>query len=140
MNRVDFVGDLIGGKWKPGGKGPMEWDCYHLTQYVQKNLFGREMPWVDIPESPSLKWLMTAIRDHPERDKWEVIKPSGPIIVAPDGAIVLMARSNMIAHIGTYFRQERRILHCEDPSGVCYEPVALLKAVSWQNMSFWVPK
>lgn len=140
MNRDDLLISVIGNKWKPGGRGPKEWDCYHLTRFVQQTLFGRSMPEVDFPEKPSLRWMMDTIENHPERKRWGMVRYGGGIIDAADGSIILMARNQLGAHIGTWMAKERRVLHSDQRVGVQFEPMSMLKAMSWRNISFLEPK
>ena len=46
------------------------------------------------------------------------------VIVANDGALVLMARVQRAAHIGVWLLPEQGVIHCDQTSGVIFEDAA----------------
>lgn len=136
MMRFDFVNRLLGKPWMANGIGPDCWDCYHLARHVQKELFGRDLPLIELPSSPTWSWMLDAVENHPERKLWEEIGGKSPSIRARDGAVVLMARYKRPAHVGVWFTPERRVLHADQDSGVVFEDLATLRQKAWRNLIF----
>ena len=131
---------LIGKRWAANGRGPNEFDCWHLARHIQRELFGRELPSVDVPTDPGWVWMLQTISAHPERGRWrERAQPHG-VIVAGDGALVLMARVQRAAHIGVWLLPEQGIIHCDQTSGVIFEDAGTLRATGWRKLRFYEPK
>src|SRR4051794_7980973 len=131
---------LIGKCWAANGRGPNEFDCWHLARHVQRELFGRELPSVDVPADPGWVWMLQIIAAHPERASWcERPQPNG-LIAANDGALVLMARVQRAAHIGVWLLPEQGVIHCDQTSGVIFEDAATLRATGWRKLRFYEPK
>jgi hypothetical protein len=140
-DRTAFLRDLIGKRWAAGACGPETFDCWHLARLVQKELFGRELPSISVPDDPAWAWLLETIAAHPERARW-VERPTlnGHLINARDGALVLMARVQRAAHIGVWFAPECGVIHCDQPSGVKFEDLAVLRASGWRKVMFFEPR
>ena len=85
--------------------------------------------------------MLETIAAHPERARW-VERPTlnGHLIDARDGALVLMARVQRAAHVGVWLAPERGVIHCDQPSGVKFEDLAVLRASGWRKLSFFEPR
>lgn len=139
ISRSEFLSGLIGSMWMPGASGPDAWDCWHLARHIEARLFGRILPHVHVPEAPSWPWIIAAIRDHAERDRWsEVVCPAGTI-TAGDGALVLMARSDRPAHIGVWLAIERGVIHCDARIGVTFQTPQMIRTAGWSRLHFFEP-
>ena len=140
MTRHDLLGSLIGRRWAANGRGPDEFDCWHLACLVQRELFGRELPSVDVPADPQWAWMLQTIAAHPERANWlDRSRPNG-LIAAGDGALVLMARAQRAAHIGVWLLPEQGVIHCDQTSGVMFEDATTLRAAGWRKLMFYEPR
>jgi hypothetical protein len=140
VNRSEFLSGLIGTPWKANAEGPDAFDCWHACKHIHKHLFNRDLPSVVMPENPSWRWLLAAIEHHPERQQWkEVPRGPGGLVVAGDGALVLMARIDRPAHIGVWLKPEARIIHCDGVMGVCCETLSLLHMGGWRRLRFYEP-
>lgn len=138
--RTRFLNSLIGKPHVVNAKGPDAFDCYHLAQYVQRNLFDRQLPDIDTPNERTWADIIAIIDNHPERASWrEVPTPPGSLIYAGDGAIVLMAASRLPAHVGVWCAPERSIIHCDKPDGVMFHNLMTLRIIGWQKLRFYAP-
>lgn len=140
MPRAAFLSGLIGAAWAPGACGPDAWDCWHLAQHVERELFGRELPSVAVPAAPSWTWIIETIAAHGERARWfEAPAESFGVIAATDGAIVLMARCDRPAHIGIWLALEAGIIHADARIGVTFQNPSMVKAAGWRRLRFFEP-
>src|SRR5215813_11397774 len=96
MDRAAFLAPLIGEPWAWQSR-----NCWDFACHVQRELFGRELPRVAVPADLSKRWILRSIERHAERAAWREV-PSGPggLVMAADGALVLMAHLRFPAHIG----------------------------------------
>lgn len=137
----NFVKSLIGLPYKKNAKGPDEFDCWHLAVYVEKHLFARVAPHVEVPSKADWHWMISQFTSHPELGNWvEILQPANGLISASDGAVVLMARHKQPAHCGVYFAKERKILHADEVDGVVFQDIPTLKAQSWTRLRFYEPR
>lgn len=136
--RAAYLTSLIGKPWQANAKGPDAYDCYHLAAKVQKDMWGRSLPAVEVPEEPSWAWIIKTLEEHPDRVNWALQEDVLGKVHA-DGAMVLMAASRLPAHIGVWFRNERSILHVDNPDGVVFQDVPTIKAIGWQRLRFYEP-
>ena len=133
-DRTAFLSGLIGQQWSP------ERTCWHVAALVQATLFDRVLPHVDVPPSPTWRWMIETIANHPEHSNWvEVLAPVPNMIPAPDGALVAMGRSDRAAHIGVWLAPERLVIHCDQKIGVVAETVPTLRAAGWGRIRFYRP-
>ena len=140
IDRRQLLSSLIGKRWAANGRGPDEFDCWHLARHVQRELFGRELPSVDVPADPQWAWMLQTIAAHPERANWLERPQPNDLIGAGDGALVLMARAQRAAHIGVWLLPEQGVIHCDQTSGVMFEDAATLRAAGWRKLTFYEPK
>jgi hypothetical protein len=138
---MSFLVELIGRPYKKNAKGPEEFDCWHLAVHIQKNMFGRSAPEVEIPEKANWHWMIEQFTTHAELGNWvEILQPSNGIITASNGAIVLMARNKQPAHCGVYLERYRSIIHADEVDGVICQDIPTLKANSWARLRFYEPR
>lgn len=138
MTRSDLLNGFLGRPWVANAKGPDAYDCWHLARAVSRALFSRDLPEIAVPPDPSWPWLVNTIRQHPERDRWREC-PTGPLVKANDGAIVLMARMTQPAHVGLWLAPERRIIHADARLGsVCESPLDLV-TTGWRRLRYFEP-
>lgn len=131
---------LIGMPWVANASGPDAWDCYHLTRYVQRKFWNREMPDIVVPNDPTWTYIIRTIEEHEERKNWrEVPTIAGMPIRARDGALVGMAASTRPAHMGVWFSRDQAILHVDNPDGVMFQDIQTIKMMGWQKLRFYEP-
>lgn len=134
--RAAILSSFLGKPWEANAKGPDAYDCWHLARAVSLALFDRAVPEVAVPVHPTWAWMIDAIESHPERAHWSEC-PSGPLVKAGDGAIVLMARMTRPAHIGIWLQTERRIIHCDPKFGVVLEAPLDLATNGWRRLRYY---
>jgi hypothetical protein len=52
---------------------PWAWqspNCWDFVGHAQRELFGRELPRVDVPADLSKRWILQSIERHAERAVW----------------------------------------------------------------------
>jgi hypothetical protein len=137
--RSDFLSCLVGKPYAANAKGPDAYDCWHLAVRIERELFARELPSIEVPEGSSLVAMMEQYRK--ERARWREIlpHPSMDLIGATDGALVLMMFGPEPSHIGVWLIPERRIIHA-DATQVRCEDLATLRANGWKSLRFFEPK
>lgn len=141
QQKYNFVSSLVGIPYKKNAKGPNEFDCWHLAVYVQHHLYDRVAPEVEVPPSANWTWMITQFTTHPELGNWvEVLQPVSGLLMAKDGAIVLMARNKQPAHCGVFIKPWNCVLHADERDGVVFQDVPTLKANSWSRLRFYEPR
>jgi hypothetical protein len=138
--RTTFLRALIGKRWEANARGPDAFDCWHLAQHVERHLFGRKLPDVEVPYDLTWSGLLAIIESHPERANWGAFPQHDGLICANDGALVLMARAMRAAHFGVWLAPERGVIHCDRPGGVMFEDPATLRASGWRRLMFYEPR
>lgn len=125
-----FLNSLIGLPWKPGAKGPEEFDCWGLSQLLQKELFGRTLPDVTV-DAEDIRLVIKEISQSEHRRFWKRVPHP------ENGCLVEMSSGKHPYHIGTYINLDGGgIFHCQNPSGVCFDRIPLLKIAGWRNFKF----
>jgi hypothetical protein len=134
--RADFLRPLIGEPWSWQFR-----NCWDFASYGQRELFGRELPCIAVPDGFSRRWVLDEFARHEERGHWREI-PQGPggLVQAVDGALVLMAHLRFPVHIGVWLRPEQRIIHCDGKTGVDCEAPLALRQMGWKQLTFFEPK
>jgi len=122
MNRSEFLSPLIGQSWAWQSR-----NCWEFAVHIQRELFGRALPSVAVPDDPKWRWMIHAIAAHPERDNWEAV-PDGEhgLVMAADGALCL--------------KPEQKVVHCDRKFGVCLEDMLALRQQGWVKITFFEPK
>ncbi|PDT77175.1 hypothetical protein [Bradyrhizobium sp. C9] len=135
MTRSEFLAPLIGEPWAWQTR-----NCWDFACHVEKELFGRDLPHVSVPSGFSKRWVLESFEGHPERGLWREV-PEGPggLVVAADGALVLMAHLRVPAHIGVWLQSEQRVIHCDERQGVACETVLALRQMGWKKLTFFEP-
>ena len=135
VDRAAFLTSLIGQPWRP------DRNCWDVAALVQWKLFRRKLPHVHIPDNAPARWLMATLAEHPERAKWVKHEEAFPgLLTAPDGALVGMARVERAVHIGVWIAPERKVIHCDEVGGVCFDEVPRLRANGWGRVEFYIPE
>ena len=139
--RIKFIESLIGIPYSKNAKGPDAYDCWHLTVHVEKVMFNRMAPYVDVPETANWGWMVEQFKSHPELENWvELLQPANGLINASDGAVVLMARNKQPAHCGVFLLRERGVIHADENDGVVFQDIPTLRANSWARLRFYEPR
>lgn len=136
IDRSKFLAPLIGQPWAWQSR-----NCWDFAVHVERELFGRELPAVAVPPDQRKRWVLEAIEGHPERQQWrEVACGPGGLVMAADGALVLMAHLRMPAHIGVWLKPEQIVIHCSEQNGVCAETTMALQQQGWKKLRFFEPR
>jgi hypothetical protein len=136
LPRHEFLAPLIGQPWAWQSR-----NCWDFACHVQRELFGRLLPHVAVPDDPKWKWMVRTVAKHPERANWCQLQ-DGPmgLVTAADGALCLMGRFSGPGHIGVWLQPEGKVIHCDRSHGVCLETVLALRQKGWTSIMFFEPK
>jgi hypothetical protein len=136
VTRSAFLSTLIGEPWAWA-----DHNCWQFAVAVQRELFGRALPDIALPTDFSRRWVLDEFASHPERVRWEAVAEGpGGLVMAGDGALVLMAHARFPAHIGVWLAPEQRIIHCDTNTGVACESPLALRQMGWKRLTFYEPK
>lgn len=131
---IEFINSLIGLPWKRAANGPNAFDCWGLSQIVQLKVFNRQLPDIKIA-TEDVRDVIKEVATTSARKSWKKI--DGPV----HGAIVEMTSGRYPYHIGVYLDIDGGgILHCHNPSGVCFDRIASLEAAGWRRFIYndWI--
>lgn len=123
--------DYIGIPWSKCGRGPESYDCLGFFAHIQRTQFDVQ---ISIDTSPqTLTDTIVLINDVHERMSWEPV--SRPI----EGDAVLMARSRVPVHIGTWISANNThgVLHCAQPIGVVFQTLSGLRSGGWGGITYY---
>jgi len=128
-----WASQYIGRPYEYGAQGPDSFDCWGFFRWVQREHYGREVPFIS-PEIANPRQFAKAFADHPEYERWERIdKPE-------DGAAVLMAHASHPSHIGIYLEPEDNnhgVIHCIERMGVLFQTLPVLRQSGWGHIEFY---
>lgn len=118
--------------YKNGAEGPLLYDCWSFFRLVQKEQFGREVPFMPSPASRG-----ATARAMPE---WAGSFGWTPIAAdqVATGDAVFMSFLKQATHVGVYVGDVREpsILHCPE-GGPGLHTVRKLKDTHWRLRSYW---
>lgn len=107
-----------------------EKDCWWWFRFIQHKHYGIVLPAIEI-RSLLVREVLATFHDHPERKEWhEVDSPE-------DGDGVLIGRSSNPIHVGVWIGPHRRVLHCEQKTGVVAQSISSLKLHQWSHIQFY---
>ena len=123
--------DYLGRAWRSGASGPEEFDCWGLVRTVQRDVFGRALPEVDV-DALDVRAVVRAFVAHPERARWaRVERPS-------EGDCVLMSHARHPSHVGVWLAcNGGGVLHSLRGSGVVFSSLASLRRERWARIEFY---
>lgn len=131
---LEYVNSLIGKPWKSGARGPDFYNCWFLCRDIQKTLFNRDLPIIEVDEKSVLSIAREfSINDH--RKKWKEVP------VPSHGCLVEMSSGKHPFHIGVYLEVDGGgVIHCQNPSGVVFDKMQLLPISGWRKLRYndWI--
>jgi cell wall-associated NlpC family hydrolase len=131
---INIVNPLIGMRWRPNTYGEQGFfDCWGLVVYVQKHLFGRDLPTINSPAMDEAS-LATLFSNTDARWQWRP-RPQGQ--PPKHGDLVEMARGPLPHHAGVWLEIDRgKVLHCAAGHGVTFQSLLDLKASHWRVIQY----
>lgn len=141
-DQIKFVRNVLGIAYTLNGKDPKEgFDCLSFTRYIQKEMFGRALPEVDIETDSVASFIKAAIASERAYNWVQVQEPI-------HGCIVELTMSKVPHHCGTYIDlidpatrvRVKGLLHSLKGSGVIFDPWISLKAAGWRRFTYNVPR
>jgi cell wall-associated NlpC family hydrolase len=127
-DRSKTIRSLVG---LPYGVPPRGENCWTFTQRVQREVFGRELPDIEM-ESDAIAYLVKLINNHAAHDQWKRVG------VPIDGGLVEMSCARLPHHVGTYIDLDGGgVLHCDIGSGSSFASLSVLKIIGFQRFIFY---
>jgi len=131
---MHWASQYIGLPWSAQGEGPDSFHCWAFVRHIQSKHFGRPLP--EIPNPEDLLALARAFRDHPERQRWDLVAE------AADGDCVLLRQARYPVHVGVWLDVETSggqggVLHCSRDSGVVFQGPGALVLNGWKIEGFY---
>lgn len=140
---MHWAAEYIGLPWSATGDGPARGEegrspdgetkgfhCWALVRHVQEHRFGRNLPIIPNPED--LLSIARHFRDHPERQRWELVE------VPEEGDCVLMRQARYPVHVGVWLDVDGgRVLHVVHDKGVVAQTRDSLAAHGWRIEGFY---
>lgn len=126
-----WASQYIGRPWTVGGQGPDSFDCWGFVRFVQKEHYGRDLPFIDI-DANNLRATIKGMMFHDVRKVWEnVSRPS-------DGDAVLMAHGKYPTHVGIWVDVDGGgVLHCTRGEGVVFSSLSALRIAGWGRIEYY---
>lgn len=126
-----WASQYIGLSWRSCADGPDAYDCWNFFRLVQREHYGVSVPTVGFVES--WREAATLLETHEERQRWQQVER--PL----DGCAVLMARTRLPVHIGTWIRANgtEGVLHCMQGAGVVFQRPEMLRAAGWGRLTYY---
>jgi hypothetical protein len=115
-----------------GAQGPEAYDCWSFFRMVQRERFGREVPFHQAPAS--LNAIRKALEVGPNDCGWRETK--APL----DGDAVLMSMLRHPTHIGIWVADLWSVLHCAAGSGSVLHDARHLAMAQWRSRGFYTPE
>lgn len=134
MNR-HWASDLIGKRWKNGGYGPTEFDCWGLYWYVAKTYFLKEVPKFLGVDALNVADVRTAATNALNTGDW--IKLDRPL----NGCVVAIGPLSLVEHVGVYLDIDNGvILHCMPKAGVLCQKEATITNHGVKVLGYYIHK
>lgn len=130
---VHWATSYIGFAYKVGAQGEGgEWDCWSFFRFVQRERFGRDVPFM--PPLSSLNDIRKALEAGPACLGWRSTeKPT-------DGDAVFLSMMRHPTHIGIFVADLRSTLHCAAGSGSVLHDARHLAAAQWRVRGYFTPE
>lgn len=123
--------DYLGRPWQKGAGGPDAFDCWGLVRAVQRDVYGRELPEVDV-DAMDVRAVVRAFCAHPERSRWQRLD------VPAQGDCVLLSHARHPSHVGLWLDcNGGGVLHSLRGSGVVFSSLASLRRDRWARIEFY---
>lgn len=119
---------FLGVGYARGADGPQEYDCWSFFRLVQREQFGRDVPFMPTPSSiGSIAKVM---------EPWAAEFGWRPIDAPADGDAVFLACLRQPTHVGTWVADAKAVLHCQE-GGPALHSLFHLKAFAWRVCAFY---
>lgn len=130
MINYDIVNSFIGKDWVY-----VKNDCWAVVRKASKDIFGLDLPLVDLPSVSDVGENITLFYEASKSDDWEIIKT--PV----SGCIVLFyGISGRPVHIGIYI-DGGDVLHCDGgpkrPGKTSYEQLKDILGYKYRRAEFY---
>lgn len=126
---IHWAFDYIGKKWKIGGRGPEEFDCWGLVFFVYKTHLNIELPeYPGIDANDKLK-VTRMITNGSGLQSWKIL----PDNMWDEFSVIAMSkRSKVFHHVGLYTKADGGlIIHASDNGRVIASRTSALRQAGW---------
>lgn len=128
----DFLADLIGKPYEPGGQGPDNFDCWGLVRHVYAHLFKTHLQDFSHIYARDLKACSAQFEAAAGSTKWvQLDQPE-------HGCVVAMSRSKVLHHVGVWLDIDGGLcLHALDGQSVVAQSLQRLKQERFAKILFF---
>lgn len=128
----DFLVDLIGKPYEPGGQGPDTFDCWGLVRHVYQHLFETHLQDFSHIYARDLKACSAQFEAAADSTNWvKLHKPE-------HGCVVAMSRSKVLHHVGVWLDIDGGLcLHALDGQAVVAQSLQRLKQERFAKILFF---
>lgn len=119
----------LGWHWSQLGNGPYDYNCWNYLRYLQKNLFGVDIPKVDTTDA---ELCTTLFREKMDSGLW------APIEFPVHGAGVLMRGGNF-PHVGVFLTTSEGmgIAHCMQGAGANFASIHVVRQQGFARLRYY---
>lgn len=119
---------FLGIGYARGGDGPQAYDCWNFARWVQREHFGRDVPFMPTPASHgSIAKVM---------DPWAVEFGWRRVETPADGDAVFLACLREPTHVGIWVGDLKAVLHCSLGGAALHTPFHL-SAFGWRVCGYF---
>ena len=129
---MHWTSQFLGAGYSLGAQGPREFDCWSFFRRVQREQFGREVPFHQAPDS--LNAIRKALEAGPADCGWRETK------TPRDGDAVLLSMLRHPTHIGIWVGDLKAVLHCASGIGSTLHDARHLAMAQWRIRGFYTPE
>lgn len=131
---VDFVLKYLGTPYKIGTQGPEYFDCWGWVRFANKQLWGRDIPWIDMSQQSPGEFIK---RGYEYRRQMDWVVMDNPI----HSCLVEMSHRLHAHHVGVFLDIDGgQVVHAIQGNGLICDALLTLPACGWHPIRFDMPK
>jgi cell wall-associated NlpC family hydrolase len=124
----DDVFEYLNLPHKPGGIGPLEYDCWNLLRHLQKKYFGVTLPDAPIGDEAA---CLALFKDKAESGEWQAV-------AKPEHGDCALLRGGTWPHVGIYLDFDGGgVLHAMEGSGVIWTRLPKLRSFGFGRTVYY---
>lgn len=131
---IQFILEHLGKPYKLGTQGPDYFDCWGWVRFINKELWNREIPWIDMSKGSISDFIKSGYEYRSQMD-WVVIP--NPI----HSCLVEMSHARHAHHVGVFINVDGgQVVHSIQGGGVVCDPLLTIPISGWHSIKFDIPR
>lgn len=126
-----WASSYIGWPYERCAQGPDLWDCWSFVRHIQREQYGREVPFA--PSPTDWRAVIAAIPTWAAEFGWRQTQ------TPRDGDAVFMSRMRDPSHVGVWIGDLKSVLHCPAGGSVLHDARHLAVA-QWRVRGYFTPE